>query len=246
MSEARQDLFLSSPWLNAAGSLGFAPPARWPLELPYGGFITNPVSLHERTPAESRILLPYPGGFLLHTGLPNPGLRRVMRDYGKRWAHSVKPVWVHLLANTPDEIYQMVRRLEGMEGIAAFEVGIPPAADPHAAALLVGAACGELPVVANIACTNTEPHWFEAIQKAGASAITLSTPRGALLNSHGKLVSGRLYGPAMLPLMLQAVCNSKNYGLPIITSGGIYQQKDGEALLSASAWAVQVDSWLWQ
>ena len=71
----RSDLQIPSPWLNAAGMLGFAPGKPWPFDAPQGAFVTNPVSLKPRTPAGNRCLLPYPGGFLLHTGLPNPGLR---------------------------------------------------------------------------------------------------------------------------------------------------------------------------
>jgi len=93
------DLELCSTWLNAASTLGFAPPAEgWNWPEMQGGFVTNPVSLNPRTPAEARAVLPYPGGCLLHTGLPNPGLKAVLRKFAERWARGSLPVWVHLLA----------------------------------------------------------------------------------------------------------------------------------------------------
>src|SRR5512140_551772 len=124
----RQDLSIDSPWMNAAGTLGFAPPARWPISEPMGAFLTNPVSLGPRTPAGDRCLVDFPGGLLLHSGLPNPGLSRVLRKYGERWQQSALPTWVHLIGANPDEIHQMVQRLEGLEGVMAIEVGVPPGA----------------------------------------------------------------------------------------------------------------------
>ncbi len=102
------DLELSSPWLNAAGALGFAPGADgWSWPEMQGGFVTNPVSANPRTPAETRAALSYPGGSLLHSGLPNPGLKGVLRKYAERWARSSLPVWVHLLGDGPEEIHRM-------------------------------------------------------------------------------------------------------------------------------------------
>ena len=44
------DLELSSPWLNASGSLGFVPGADgWPWLEMQGGFVTNPISLSPRS-----------------------------------------------------------------------------------------------------------------------------------------------------------------------------------------------------
>ena len=60
-----------------------------------------------------------------------------------------------------------------------------------------------------------------------------------------RLVSGRLYGPAILPLALNAVRSLKKLGLPVIAGGGVFRKKDGEAMLSAGALAVQLDAVLW-
>ena len=73
----KYELPFRSPFLNAAGSLGFAPDPHSPLDLSrLGAFITNPVSSQPRTPASGPRYLPFSGGFLLHTGHPNPGLTR--------------------------------------------------------------------------------------------------------------------------------------------------------------------------
>ena len=89
------DLTISPPLMNAAGTLGFAPV----VELAgLGAFITNPLSLGSRTPAQSRAAPAFPGGILIHSGYPNPGLKAVIRRYARRWSNLNMPVIVHLLA----------------------------------------------------------------------------------------------------------------------------------------------------
>jgi dihydroorotate dehydrogenase (NAD+) catalytic subunit len=210
-----------------------------------GAFLTNPISLSPRSPATERALLPYPGGVLMHSGLPNPGLNRVLRRHAGRWAQSSLPVWAHLIGQDPDEIYQMVRRLEGVEGISAVEIGIPPDAQENEALAFARAAAGELPVVISVSLTAAGEPWLKALSPMGISALTFSAPRGALVTASGKPVRGRLYGPAVFPLMLAAVQNARTIGLPIIAGGGIYRHEDGQALRDAGAWAVQVDTALW-
>jgi dihydroorotate dehydrogenase len=101
---SKQDLPFRTPYLNAAGTLGFAPNPRGGVDIArLGGFFTHPVSLAPRAPAERRAVVPFAGGVLLHTGLPNPGLNAVLARYAARWAASSLPVVVHLLANTPAE-----------------------------------------------------------------------------------------------------------------------------------------------
>src|SRR5512141_2867236 len=101
----KRDFVLRLPWMNAAGTLGFAPNPRGPVDLSrLGAFITNPVSLRSRSPAENRGLLAFPGGFLLHTGWPNPGLNAALRRWASRWAEASLPVVLHLLVGAQDEL----------------------------------------------------------------------------------------------------------------------------------------------
>ncbi len=91
-SMPKYDLDISPPLMNAAGSLGFVPEPNGPVNLKQlGAFITNPISFQARTPARTRTSLPYAGGFLLHSGYPNPGLRAAVRRYAARWARSSLP-----------------------------------------------------------------------------------------------------------------------------------------------------------
>jgi dihydroorotate dehydrogenase (NAD+) catalytic subunit len=125
-------------------------------------------------------------------------------------------------------------------------LGLPPGAGKSDVVALVAAAVGELPVVVNVALTETTAPWLSELAGLGAAAISLAAPRGALPAADGRLVSGRLYGPALLPLALAAVQALAALGLPVIGGGGVYTVADGRALLAAGAVAVQVDTVLWK
>jgi dihydroorotate dehydrogenase len=75
----------------------------------------------------------------------------------------------------------------------------------------------------------------------GASAVSLGAPRGKLVG-----ISGRMYGSGVFPLALRAVESLAGCGVPVIGAGGVYQQRDLEAMLAAGAFAVQVDAVLWR
>lgn len=250
MTTQPQDLFIGSPWMNAAGMLGFAPSsnanARWPLAEPMGAFVTNPISLNLRSPAADRGVSAFAGGALLHTGLPNPGLSRVLRRYASRWEHSGVPIWAHLIGTNPDDVNQMIQRLEGREGIAAIELSLPPEAQGAAALAFVTAAFGELPLVVHLPFTAASQPWLAELPGMGAAALTLGAPRGMLPVESGRLAAGRLYGPALFPQMLSAVHAARRLGIPIIAGAGVYRRQDAQALLDAGASAVQLDTVLWR
>jgi dihydroorotate dehydrogenase (NAD+) catalytic subunit len=241
----RLDLDLSTPWMNAAGAVGFTPPSRWPWPEPAGAWVTNPVSLAPRSPAENRRAVPIPGGALLHSGLPNPGLKAVMRQHVAHWGHSDLPAWVHVIGRSPDEIHQVVLRLEGIEGVAAIELGLADDLPGMEALIWAEAALGELPLVVHISLRRACESWLGDLAKLGASAITLSAPRGVLGGPGGKLASGRLYGPALLPHVLAAVQEAQRWHLPVIAGAGVFSIEDGKTLLAAGAWGVQLDTLLW-
>jgi dihydroorotate dehydrogenase (NAD+) catalytic subunit len=253
----KRDLDLRSPWMNATGMLGFAPNPRGPVDLgKLGAFITNPVSLRPRTPAENRSLLPFPGGFLLHTGWPNPGLRAVLRRWAARWADASLPVVLHLMVSAPDELAEVAERLEGLENLAALEISLPPGSSREELTRLVEAAAGELPLIVHLPFENAA-ELAQALADSGATAFSLAAPRGllpikAVAANSGKpqaapipLSSGRLYGPGLLPQALQVVRAVARAGLPVFGSGGVFSRADAEAMLAAGAAAVQLDTLLW-
>ena len=242
---SKYDFIIDPPVMNAAGSLGYAPDRRSGRDWgSFGAFVTNPVSLAPRTPARGERFLPFPGGFLLHTGYPNPGLSAVLRRSAAAWRRSPQPVIVHLLSQDPGEIARMVPRLEGVEGVMGVEIGLPPQVDPDSAARFVEAALGEILVIVRLPFEQALS-LAPVILAAGAAAGSLGAPRGALPDLDGNLVEGRLYGPVVFPQMLHLVRCLSSLDLPIIAAGGIYTQTDIEAVLAAGAAAVQLDAALW-
>lgn len=244
-SQPKYDLMLSSPLMNAAGTLGFAPHTSELVDYDrLGAFVTNPVSLHPRTPARSRTSLRFPGGFLLHSGYPNPGLKAVLRRYASRWERASLPVIIHLLVNHVDEIAQMVTQLEGREGLMGIELGIPPDCDADQVIEFVQAALGELPLIVQVPFERAG-ELARKLVDSQLAAISLASPRGMILNPEGQPVRGRLYGPAVFPFVLAAVQEVIETGIPTIACGGIHQQLQIEAMLEMGAIGIQLDSILW-
>jgi dihydroorotate dehydrogenase len=243
---AKQDLTFSSPYLNAAGTLGFAPdtrkPAPWDL---LGAFVTNPISSHARVPTKVPAMIAYPGGYLLHTGLPNPGLRASIKKYSRRWADSRIPVIVHLMANDPEETRRMVQSLEELENIAAVELSFEPQAADNVILSTVGMCWGELPLITCIGIEQVRSLGSSVIEK-GSAAISLAPPRGMLMLENGQPVTGRLTGAGLFPEALLVVRDAAQAGIPIIGAGGIRSKEKADAMLSVGALAVQVGTSLWK
>ena len=255
----KNDLMFRTPLMNAAGMLGFSPDPRAVLNSfpagnwdDLGAFVTNPISLRSRQPVHSPGLLEYPGGMLLHSGFPNPGFFAVLKKYARRWASTPLPVIPHLMADSPEDTACMLRALEGLENIAAVELGFPPQASPELILRVLEQAQGELALIVNLASDQVLSLGPLAIQQ-GASAISFATPRGTLpadlpenLEEAWPMISGRLYGPGLFPQSLSLLRSAVRLELPIIAGLGVYTQQQADAMLSSGALALQLDTILWK
>jgi len=241
--------------MNAAGSLGFAPDSRSLRDFGslngFGAFVTNPFSLRPRLPAAKPEVIEYPGGFLLHTGLPNPGLSAGLKKYSAKWSRSELPIIVHLMADRPDETQQMVRKLESQENVMAVELGFAPLLANDIILLTLEMCSGELPLIFSLPVEQVLSLGPRLMQ-GGAQAISIAAPRGALTPplplGEGRVrevVTGRLFGPSLFPQTLETVHSAAKLGIPIIGSGGVYSKENADAMLSVGALAVQVDAALW-
>lgn len=229
--------------MNAAGTLGFAPDTRTGISLDsFGAFVTNPLSLRPRLPASQPAVIEYPGGFLLHTGLPNPGLKSVIKKYTAKWNKSNLPIIVHLMADRPEESQQMVRMLEEVENVIAVELGFAPLLANDIILLTLEMCRGELPLIFSLPVEQVLSLGPRLMQE-GAQAISISAPRGALMTDH--LVTGRINGPSLFPQALDTVNNAVKLGIPIIGAGGVWTKENADAMISVGAMAVQVDATLW-
>ena len=237
--------------MNAAGMLGFYPDTHAVFNgFPSGGwddlgaFVTNPFSLRPRLPAGNPEAVEYPGGLLLHTGLPNPGLFTAIKKYARKWAASHLPVIVHLMADRPDETARMVRSLEGMENVAAIELGFAPMLAADIILLTLEMSLGELPLILNLSFEQVLS-LGPALVKGGAAALSFAAPRGALPGPEGT-ISGRLYGPGLFAQSFDLLRTAARLGLPVIAGSGVYSEAQAGAMLAGGALAVQVDTVLWK
>ena len=231
--------------MNAAGSLGFAPDARVGIALDsFGAFVTNPFSLRPRMPAAKPAAIEHSGGFLLHTGLPNPGFNAGLKKYAAKWSRSELPIIVHLMADRPEETQRMVRALETQENVMAAELGFAPLLANDIISLTLEMCLGEIPLIFSLPVEQVLSLGPRLIQD-GAQAISIAAPRGALKTEHSSLITGRLYGPSLFPQTLETVYSAAKIGLPIIGAGGVWTKENADAMLSVGALAVQVDAALW-
>jgi len=243
----KRDLYFSKPLINAAGSLGFAPDPHNGIPLDahvFGAFVTNPISLRPRLPAAQPALIQFPGGFLLHTGLPNPGLSNVLKKYSAKWNRAGLSIIVHLMADRPEETQQMVRNLENIDNVMAVQLGFAPLLSDDIILLNLEMCIGEIPLIFSLPYEQVLSLGPRLIQH-GADAISLAPPRGALNDKDGKLISGRLYGQSLFPRSLEVVRSAAMLGLPIIGAGGVWTDADAESMLKAGAMAVETDAQLW-
>jgi len=248
----KRDLYFSKPLMNAAGSLGFAPDSRTGISMDsFGAFVTNPFSLRPRLPTAQPTVLEYRGGFLLHTGLPNPGLKAGLKKYAAKWTRSDLPVIIHLMADRPEETRNMVRMLEEIENVMAVELGFAPLLADDIILLTLEMCLAEVPLIFSLPVEQVLGLGPRLMQE-GAQAISIAAPRGALSltpspspDGRGELMTGRLYGPSLFPQSLDIVRNATKLGIPIIGAGGVWTKENADAMLSVGALAVQVDAALW-
>jgi dihydroorotate dehydrogenase len=250
----KRDLYFSKPLINAAGSLGFTPDFRSLGDFgslsAFGAFVTNPISLRPRLPASHPALVEFPGGFLMHTGLPNPGFNAAMKKYSAKWNRADLPIIVHLMADRPEETQRMARELENVENVMAVQLGFAPLLSDDIILMNLEMCLGEIPLIFAL------PHeqvltLGPRLMEGGASAISIAPPRGAALtpspspSGRGELVTGRMYGQSLFPRSLEIVRSAAMIGLPVIGSGGVWSQVDVESMLKAGAMAVETDARLW-
>ncbi len=249
----KRDLYFSKPLMNTAGSLGFAPDSRSGTSLDtFGAFVTNPFSLRPRLPTSQPAVIEYPGGFLLHTGLPNPGLSAGIKKYASRWNKSDLPIIVHLMADRPEETRNMVRMLEEIENVMAVELGFAPLLADDIILLTLEMCLGELPLIFSLPVEQVLGLGPRLMQE-GAQAISIGAPRGSLTPplpaGEGQgvraITTGRLYGPSLFPQTLNRVRDAAKLGIPMIGAGGVWTKENADAILSVGALAVQVDAALW-
>jgi dihydroorotate dehydrogenase (NAD+) catalytic subunit len=265
-------LLLPTPVMPAAGAFGYGDAYRDLVESNMlGAIVTNPVSLRPRTAARGQRIAVRGEHFVVHTGLPNPGVKAVIRQ-------SAVPIIPHLIATTPGEASKAAVQLSAARGVGGIELGLAENTSEEKAVNLLHAAQegSGLPIIVRVPFDRVEA-LAPLLVEAGAEALTLTAPPRAVLpiadetpkeearetragetrtgetrdGETARFIRGRLYGPALFPLLLDTLARWATPGpnqlhVPIIACGGIASPEDALACISLGATAVQVDAQLWR
>jgi len=252
---------LSGPVLAASGTFGYGTEAPLLDRRALGAIVSKGIFLRPRAGNRQPRIVETPAGMLNAIGLQGPGVEGLVRDYCPEWATWDVPVLVNLNGESAGEYGELAARLDGVPGVAGFEVNISCpnveqggmyfGNDPRAAAEVTAAVRRRTrlpvwvkltPMVADIAVV------ARAVEGAGADAVcAVNTFVGMSIDLHTKrprlaFGTGGLSGPAIRPIALQAVHRVATAmpETPVIGVGGIATPEDAIEFLLAGAWAVQV------
>jgi dihydroorotate dehydrogenase (NAD+) catalytic subunit len=245
--------------LLASGTAGYGIELDGVAELDaLGGVITKCVSLLPRAGNPAPRVAEFPGGMMNSVGLANPGLdavrTRELPALLRRAAERFEVI-VNIVGFALDEYARVIEGLQGLEGLAAFELnlscpntshgGIEFGAEPESVAQIVRqcAAVSSRPLIAKLSPVLSDIAGIAAVAvEAGAVGISLvNTFPGTLTETDGapRLGAGRggVSGPPLLPLGVLAVRQARQR-LPdalIIGVGGIRSASDARQYLRAGA-----------
>lgn len=223
-----------------------------------GGLVTKCVSLLPRHGNPPPRVAEFPGGMMNSVGLANPGLEAVRaHDLPVLLARAKGKfeVIVNVVGFALEEYAAVVRGLDGLPGIAAFELnlscpntshgGIEFGAEPESVAQIVRqcAAVSSRPLLAKLSPVLADVAAIAAVAvEAGAAGVSLvNTFPGTLSEEDGapRLGAGKggVSGPPLLPLGVLAVRQTRAR-LPdvvIVGVGGIRSAADARQYLRAGA-----------
>lgn len=248
-------LALTSPVMPASGTVGYGDAYADMVDFSLlGALVTNPVSLRPRKAARGQRLRIHGNHLVVHTGLPNPGVKRVIQHYKQLWERSPVPVIVHVIATTPTEVLQVTTRLANLTGVVGIELGLADYMKPERAVQMVHAAVeSTLPIIARIPFGRVDDLAI-VLAEGGASALTLTAPPRVVLPSENadagenqRYIRGRMYGQAVFPLLLGTLARwTRKLPVPVIACGGIQNAQEAFACLNLGATAVQLDAVIWR
>lgn len=241
-------IVLESPVMNASGTMGFADEYADLIKFEkLGAFVTNPVTLNRRDPANWPHIIPLDGGILVHTGHPNDGLYETVSTHQQQWDRMPVQILMHILATTPFEVKTCFEYLETIDAVEGIELGLrDDIEDDDLIEFVKLATRCEKPVLVQLPF-NIAPNLVKRISDLGVDGLVLcAPPRVTARDSIGKLVAGRLYSPVIKPMMLRMVGQlAREIDVPIVACGGIHSTQDAYDFLEAGAKAVQIDSLVW-
>lgn len=244
-------LILEVPVMAAAGILGFGDTYRDLLQFEkLGAFVTNPVTYTPWRPATGNRVVSLPAGTLVHTGIPNPGISKVLGKYRSMWESMAMPVIMHIAATTLEHARKCASRIDAESAVDGIELGLNDDVSWEETEQLVSATVKntEKPVLVRLPMNDTLNLARAAVDGGASGLVACGAPRGAARDPQsGLMITGRIYGPLIKTLVLRLVQQlvEEMPTIPVIGAGGIHSQQDARDYIEAGAKAVQVDTATW-
>jgi dihydroorotate dehydrogenase (NAD+) catalytic subunit len=254
-------LILANPILVASGTFGYGIEYGDVVEVDrLGAICCKGTTLRPRIGNVTPRVTETPGGMLNSIGLQNPGVDAVIDKYAGTWTGWKTPVIVNVAGESVEDYVEVVRRLDGVPGVAGIELniscpnvgrgGLQFAIDAGAAGEVTAAVrrATDLPLLVKLSPNVADVRPIaRAIADAGADALTaINTLSGiAVAPSRTKPLLGNIYGglsgPAIKPVALRIVYEvSQIVDIPVVAIGGITELADVLDFLAVGAVAVQV------
>jgi dihydroorotate dehydrogenase (NAD+) catalytic subunit len=254
-------LHLANPVIAASGTFGYGIEFAQLTDLDrLGAIVVKGLSLEPMEGAPAPRLVPTPAGMINAVGLQNVGVQRFISEKLPALRSYRTPIIANVFGRTADEYAEVVRRLEGVDGLAAYELniscpnvacgGIQFGSNPQMAAQVVSAArrVSRRPLWVKLSPNVADLGLIaEAAEQAGGDALTVANTYPAMSidfrtrRSRIGNPTGGLSGPAIKPITLRLVYEaSRVVGIPVIGLGGIETGEDILEYFVVGASAVQV------
>ncbi|MDO8484792.1 MAG: dihydroorotate dehydrogenase [Candidatus Limnocylindrales bacterium] len=254
-------LVLPNPILVASGTFGYGVEYGEVVDVDrLGGICCKGTTLRARIGNPTPRVTETPGGMLNSIGLQNPGVDALIEKYAATWMTWRTPVLVNVAGESVHEYVEVVRRLDGVPGVAGIELniscpnvgmgGLQFAIDAGAAGEVTAAVrrATDLPLLVKLSPNVADIRPIaRAIADAGADALTaINTLSGiAVAPDRRRPLLGNVYGglsgPAVKPVALRIVYEAAQVvKIPVIAIGGVTELADVLDFLAVGAVAVQV------
>ena len=254
-------LVLAKPVLVASGTFGYGIEYGDVVDVEaLGAICCKGTTLRPRIGNQPPRVTETPAGMLNSIGLQNPGVDAVIERYAALWASWQVPVIVNVAGESIDDYVAVVRKLDGVPGIAGIELniscpnvgkgGLQFAVDAEAARAVTAAvrAETELPLMVKLSPNVADVRAIaRAIEDGGADSISaINTLSGIAVDLHARRpllgnVYGGVSGPAIKPIALRVVYEvAQVIDIPVVGIGGIGTIEDALEFFFVGASAVQV------
>jgi len=261
LAPRRGGLRLANPILVASGTFGYGIEYGEVVDVErLGAICCKGTTLKPRIGNPPPRVTETPAGMLNSIGLQNPGIDAVLEKYAPLWQRWSVPVIVNVAGESIADYVEVVRRLDGVPGVAGVELniscpnvgkgGLQFAIDAEAAGAVTAAvrrATG-LPLLVKLSPNVADVRPIaRAIEAAGADAISAINTLSGIAVARDRTrpllgnVFGGLSGPAIKPVALRIVYEvSQVVDIPVVAIGGIVELGDLLDFLAVGAVAVQV------